>query len=101
LVVLLSILIGGLAAIRIALIGRILIDWIRLIFRNFKPTGVGLALLTVPYIMTDWAIKPLRKVIKPIPVGASSFDLSVIVLWLLVGFIQYLLGLVPLPSNLG
>jgi len=56
-----------------------------------KPTGVLLALLAVPYILTDWVVKPLRKLIKPIPIGRSYLDISIIVLFLGLGFIQNLL----------
>jgi len=82
---------GALGAIRFALVARILIDWIRLLRPQMKPTGVLLALLAVPYILTDWVVKPLRKLIKPVPIGRSYLDVSIIVLILGLGFIQTLL----------
>jgi len=87
-----AILQGALGAIRFALVARILIDWIRLLRPQMKPTGVLLALLAVPYILTDWVVKPLRKLIKPIPIGRSYLDISIIVLFLGLAFIQNLLA---------
>lgn len=94
LLIFIAILVGAVGAFRIALLARILIEWVRLIRPKMNPTGVVLALLTVPYMLTDWAVKPLRKLIKPIPMGASSFDLSVVILWVLAIIIESLLGLV-------
>jgi len=87
----LAILQGALAAVRLALIARIILEWARMIFPKWQPTGVVLALLAVPYMLTDWAVKPLRKLIKPIKIGASAFDLAIIVLWVVIIIIQWLL----------
>ncbi len=84
---------GAIGAIRIALVARILIDWVRLLRPQMKPTGVSLALLSVPYILTDWVVKPLRRLIKPIRIGRSYLDISLIVLFFVLAFIQNLLVL--------
>lgn len=87
-----QILLGILGAIRIALLARIILDWVRVFKPGMKPKGIALALITVPYMLTDWAVKPLRKLIKPIPMGASSLDVSVLVLWAATILLQTLLG---------
>ncbi|STD06080.1 YGGT family [Dermatophilus congolensis] len=76
------------------LIARLVIDWIQLLARDWRPKGVILMLCEGVYTMTDPPLKALRKAIPPLRLGAVALDLSFLVLILmislLVGFFQQL-----------
>ena len=76
---------------RIALVGRLIIDWIRAINPSFKPKGFFLVVAELFYLATDWAIKPLNRVIKPIKTGSVYIDISILVLFGLVFLAQVVL----------
>ncbi|MBO3128928.1 YggT family protein [Dermatophilus congolensis] len=76
------------------LIARLVIDWIQLLARDWRPKGVILMLCEGVYTVTDPPLKALRKAIPPLRLGAVALDLSFLVLILmislLVGFFQQL-----------
>jgi YggT family protein len=43
------------------------------------------------YTLTDWAIKPLSKIIKPIRLGGGYLDLSVLALFVILIVLEALL----------
>jgi YggT family protein len=86
-----SILLWVLNVFRIALVGRLIIDWIRAINPSFKPKGFFLVVAELFYLATDWAIKPLNRVIKPIKTGSVYIDISILVLFGLVFLAQVVL----------
>jgi len=49
-------------------------------------------LAELSYTLTDWVIKPLSKLIRPIRVGAGYLDLSILVLLLGLIFLDSLLS---------
>ncbi|MCL2544113.1 MAG: YggT family protein [Nocardioidaceae bacterium] len=69
---------------------RFITDWVLVFARSWEPAGVVLVLLEGAYTVTDPPIMGLRKVIKPIRIGAFSLDLS----FLLVMIIAYVLLIV-------
>lgn len=77
---------------RIVLLGRIILDWVRAYNPRFRPKGIFLALAETAYLLTDWIVKPLSRVIKPIKVGGGYLDLSIFVLFLALGLIDRLLA---------
>ena len=76
---------------RIALIGRLIIDWVRAINPSFKPKGIFLVIAELFYLATDWAVKPLNRLIKPVRTGSVYLDISILVLFGLVYLAQVLL----------
>jgi len=76
---------------RIVLLARVLIEWIRAINPNFQPKGVVLVLAEVAFMLTDWIVKPLSRLIKPIRIGGGYIDVSILVLFLGLGVIRPLL----------
>jgi len=77
---------------RIVLLGRIILDWVRAYNPRFKPKGVFLVLAETAYVLTDWIVKPLSRIIKPIKVGGGYLDLSIFVLLLALGLLDGLLA---------
>ncbi len=64
----------------IVLIARLVIDYVQLFSRSWRPTGVVLVLAEVIYTVTDPPLRALRRVIPPLRIGSISLDLSFIVL---------------------
>ena len=77
---------------RVVLWARIILDLVRSLNPRFKPRGIFLVLAELAYILTNWAIKPLSRLIKPIRVGAGYMDLSVLVLFFVLYGLEWLLS---------
>jgi YggT family protein len=67
----------------IALIGRFVIDWVQVLARSWRPTGLVLVLAEAVYTVTDPPLRALRKVIPSPNLGGVRLDLSFLVLMLL------------------
>lgn len=70
------------------LIARFIIDWVALLARDYRPSGIVAALFEVVYTLTDPAIRSLRSVIPPVRIGQVSLDISIILLLLLLRFLR-------------
>ena len=68
----------------IVLIGRLVLDWIQVFARDWRPTGPVLVVAEGVYSVTDPPLKALRRVLPPLRLGSVSFDLAFIVLFMLV-----------------
>ena len=86
-----AILIWLLDIFRVVLLARIILDWVRAMNPSFRPKGIFLILAELAYTLTDWAIKPLSKLIKPIKVGGGYLDLSIIALFVVLIILDRLL----------
>jgi len=86
-----SILVLAIDVFRIVLLARIILDWVRAMNPSFRPKGIFLILAELAYTLTDWVIKPISKVIKPIRVGGGYIDLSIIAVLVLLMILDYLL----------
>jgi YggT family protein len=58
---------------------------------SFRPKGLVLILSELAYTLTDWAIKPISKVLKPIRIGGGYLDLSVLALFVVLIVLEALL----------
>ena len=77
---------------RIVLLGRIILDWIRAYNPAFKPNGFFLVLAETAYLLTDWVVKPISRLIKPIKLGGGYLDISIFLLLLALGLLDGLLA---------
>jgi YggT family protein len=66
----------------------VLIEWIRALNPSFQPKGVILVIAEVSFMLTDWIVKPLSRLIKPIRIGGGYLDLSILVLFIALGIIR-------------
>ena len=66
------------------LIGRLVLDWIQVFARQWRPTGVILVVAEAIYTVTDPPLKAIRRVIKPLRIGGVAIDLAFLVLILVV-----------------
>lgn len=76
----------------IALIIRLVFDWIQVFSRDWKPSGIVLVLAEGVYSVTDPPLRALRKVIPPLRLGAIQLDLAFTVLFLITIVLLGVLG---------
>ena len=86
-----AILAGVLQLFLFALLGRLILDYVRMFARNWKPSGISLYLVEAIYAITDQPMRFVGRFIPPLRLGAVSLDMSFIVLFFGV---QLLMGLV-------
>lgn len=55
---------------------RLIIDWVLVLNRRFRPKGAVLVLIEIVYTVTDPPIRLIRKVLPPIRLGQISLDLG-------------------------
>lgn len=63
------------------LIARIVVDWIQVFARDWRPSGVVLVIVEGIYTLTDPPLRALRKVIPPLRLGAVALDLGFVLLF--------------------
>jgi YggT family protein len=66
----------------VLLIGRLIIDWVQVFARDWRPRGVMLVIAEAVYTVTDPPLKAIRKVVPPISLGAVRIDLAFLILML-------------------
>jgi YggT family protein len=67
----------------VLLIGRLVLDWIQTLARDWRPHGVVLVVAEAVYTVTDPPLRALRRAIPPLRIGAFQVDLAFFVLFLL------------------
>jgi YggT family protein len=77
------------------LIARLVLDYVQMFARSWRPAGVVLVLAEVIYTVTDPPMKALRRVIPPLRIGGIALDLSFLVLIVVVQV------LIQISSSLG
>jgi YggT family protein len=70
------------------IIARLIVESTRSFARAWRPAGVTAVGLEVVYMVTDPPMKALRRVIPPLRLGGISFDMSVIVLLLIIWILR-------------
>jgi len=68
----------------VILVGRMIIGWIQVFARSWRPTGVVLVLAEGIFTATDPPLKFLRRYIPPLRIGTVAMDLSYMVLFIVV-----------------
>ena len=74
------------------LIARLVLDYVQMFARSWRPTGLVLVLAEIIYTVTDPPLKALRRVIPPLRLGGIALDLSFLVLIVLVQILAYVAG---------
>ena len=80
----------GLNLFLITLIGRLILDYIRIFSPNWRPHGILLALAELIYSITDRPLRFVRQFVPPLRLGAVSLDLSFIVVFFVVQLLMRL-----------
>jgi YggT family protein len=74
------------------LIGRLILDYVQMFARSWRPSGPMLVVAEAIYTATDPPLRALRKVIPPLKLGSISLDLSFLVLVILIQVAISVLG---------
>ena len=72
----------------VLLFARFVVDWVMVLARNWRPTGLVAAGLEVVYSTTDPPLRVIRKVIPPLNLGSIRLDLGFMVLLIAVLFLR-------------
>ena len=80
----------GLNLFLITLIGRLILDYVRIFSPNWLPRGIVLALAELIYSITDRPLRFVRQFVPPLRLGAISLDLSFIVVFFVVQLLMRL-----------
>ena len=67
---------------------RLIFEYVFLLARSFRPTGIVAMLLELIYTVTDPPLKLLRRVLPPLRIGGVSLDLAFLVLFILVSILR-------------
>lgn len=79
----------------LALFARLILDYVRLFARNWRPRGIVLALAEIIFAVTDPPLKFVRRFVPPLRLGAVNLDLSFIVIFFAVQLLSRLVLLIP------
>ncbi len=71
-------------AFLLLLIARLILDYVQLFARSWRPSGDVLVLAEATYTVTDPPLKLLRRFIPPLRLGSVALDLSFTVLFIVV-----------------
>lgn len=86
-----TIVVTALQAFFILLLFRLVMEYILMFARSFRPKGVLVIALEVAYSVTDPPLKAIRRVVPPLRLGGVQLDLGFLLLLILV---QILIGVV-------
>lgn len=82
----------------LVLLVRLVLDWVQVFARDWRPTGIALVVAEAVYTVTDPPLRALRRVIPPLNLGAIRLDLGFLVLMLACWMVMT--GLSVLAINL-
>ncbi|WP_109474700.1 YggT family protein [Ornithinimicrobium cavernae] len=85
-----------LSAYFLVLILRLILDWVQVFSRDWRPSGVLLILAEVVYSLTDPPIRFLRQFIPPLRLGGVALDLAFLVLILAVSIGRGVVRMLPI-----
>jgi len=78
-----------------ALLGRLILDYVRMFSRSWKPRGIVLFIAEFIYGVTDPVMKIARRFIPPLRLGSVAIDLSFIIVLVAVQILAQLTHLIP------
>lgn len=72
----------------LVLIARLVLDWVQLLARSWRPAGFVAVLCEGIYTVTDPPLRAVRRVIPPVRIGSAMLDLSPMVLLIGIYILQ-------------
>jgi YggT family protein len=76
----------------VLLFARFIVDWVLVLSRSWRPSGLMAAGLEVVYSTTDPPLKAVRKIIPPLNLGSIRLDLGFMVLLFAVVILRNVTG---------
>ncbi len=72
----------------LSLIGRLILDWVQVLSREWRPRGAILVVAEVVYSVTDPPLRALRKVIPSVSIGGMRIDFAFLGLMILTSLLM-------------
>jgi YggT family protein len=72
----------------VLLFARLVVDWVMVLARSWRPHGLVAAGLEIVYATTDPPLKALRRVIPPLTLGSVRLDLGFYILLIAVTILR-------------
>ncbi|MDQ3627730.1 MAG: YggT family protein [Actinomycetota bacterium] len=66
------------------LLARIVLDWVQMLSRSWRPSGFVLVICEAIYSVTDPPLRAIRAVLPPVRIGMVALDLSPLVLFVVI-----------------
>ena len=90
----------------VLLLARLVIEFVQSLARTWRPHGVVVVVMEVVFTLTDPPLKALRRVLKPVDLGAVRLDLSLFLVLIVVTIgmritQSYAHSLAPIGTALG
>ena len=82
----------GLLAFLVLLIFRLVMEYVFMLARGYRPAGPVAIALELAYSATDPPLKALQRVLPPLRIGSISLDLAFIVLFSVVLILMNVVG---------
>ena len=76
----------------LVLFARLVLDWVQVFARDWRPRGAALVVAEAVYTVTDPPLRWLRRIIPPLTLGSIRLDLGFMVLVLGCWFLLSILG---------
>ena len=70
---------------------RAILSFVPIFVRDWQPRGVLLVVAEFVYTLTDPPLRFMRRIIPPLRIGSTSWDLGFLVLFLALSFLQRLI----------
>lgn len=74
------------------LVFRLVMEYVFMFARSWRPTGLWLFPLEFTYSLTDPPLKLLRRIIPPVRVRNMAFDMGFLVLFLIIIILRKVVG---------
>ena len=78
-----------------ALLGRLILDYVRMFSQSWRPRGIVLVIAEFIYGVTDPVMKVARRFVPPLRLGSVAIDLSFIIVFFAVQILSQLTHLIP------
>ncbi|MFC4556380.1 YggT family protein [Georgenia faecalis] len=76
----------------LALVGRLILSWVQVFARDWRPRGLVLVLAEAVYTLTDPPLRFLRRLIPPLRLGGIALDLGFLLLFVAVSLAMQFAG---------
>lgn len=70
------------------LILRVVLDWVQILARDWRPQGIILVLANLVYALTDPPVRFFGRLIPPLRIGGIALDMGFLVFFILLFVVQ-------------
>ncbi len=82
----------ALLLLTLVLLGRVVMSWVFVYARDWRPRGLAALAIESMYVVTDPLIKPIRRVFPPMTLGTFRFDVAFMIVFFAVIALRFFLA---------